>query len=78
MIQAGVPPAKVAAESGRSLQETMRTYAHFMPGGNRADAEVLAGLLGARPKDTVSLQAGFSGNKRQRSAANLRLASRVS
>lgn len=49
MIQAGVPPAKVAAESGRSLQETMRTYAHFLPGGNREDAETLAALLG-RPK----------------------------
>ena len=49
----------------------MRTYAHFLPGGNREDAETLAGLLGG--KTHVSSRAGLSGNDRQRTAANLRL-----
>jgi len=55
LIQAGVPPAKVAAEAGRSLEETMRTYAHFLPGGNREDADA------GRPvgQDTCVLKGGF-------------------
>ena len=51
LIQAGVPVAKIAAESGRSIEETTRTYLHFLPGGNREDAEVLAGLLGGTRKE---------------------------
>lgn len=74
LIQNGVPPAKVAAEAGRSLEETMRTYAHFAPGGNREDAEVLAGLLSGRTAGThVSAKRGFSGFQRPRTAAKLRV-----
>jgi integrase len=60
LLQGGAPPARVAAEAGRSLEETMRTYAHSMPGGNRAEAEVLAGLLSG--KDSLSLTRSISGN----------------
>jgi integrase len=70
MLQAGVPPARVAAESGRSVQETMRTYAHFLPGGNRADADVLAAKLGHEPKATRGFPRVISGNDRPRSATS--------
>jgi integrase len=70
LLQNGVPPAKVAEEAGRSVEETMRTYAHFLPGGNRADAEVLAGLLTAQ--DGTSFRRDISGSQRPRTATNLR------
>jgi hypothetical protein len=69
-IQAGVRPAKVAHEAARLLEETMRTYAHFLPGGNREDAEVLASLLG---RTHVSAKRVFSGLQRPRTATKLRV-----
>jgi integrase len=67
MLQSGESPAKVAAEAGRSLDETMRTYAHFLPGGNRQSAEVLAALL--RPETRVSPERLSTATKRPRTAA---------
>ncbi len=75
LLQAGKSPVKVAEESGRTVAETMKTYAHFLPGGNRDEAETLAGILNGTntttPKvvDTVSTNGLFrvrKGNDRHR------------
>ena len=82
-LQKGVAPAKVAAEAGRSLEETMRTYAHFLPGGNRDDADVIADLLGASEdkiipfaRTHVSPRRETAATKRQPTATKQRVASR--
>lgn len=73
MLQNGAAPAKVAAESGRSLHETMKTYAHFLPGGNREEAEMLSSLL--KPKTRVSRTQETTATNRPRRATKLRVVS---
>jgi integrase len=73
LLQQGRAPAKVAAEAGRSLAETMRVYSHFLPGGNREDAEVLDDLLRGA-KDTVSSQRQLTARNGHEVTTNRKLA----
>lgn len=60
------PSRRLCGQSAaRALDE--RAYAHFLPGGSREDAEVLAALL-LGEQDTVSSRRGFSGDERQQTA----------
>jgi len=74
LLQAGESPAKVADDAGRSLQETMRTYAHFLPAPARAGVERVEEM----GKDTVSFPRGISGSQRPRTATKRQLLPRVS
>jgi integrase len=75
LLQQGKSPAWVAQQAGRSLQETLRTYAHFVPGSEREAVDSLAPLLGVG-KDTRVSGAVTSDSQRQRRATNLRVVSR--
>ena len=46
----GESAVTVAAEAVRSLQETMRTYFHFIPGSARAGVDALTSTLTGRDK----------------------------
>jgi integrase len=66
LLMLGEPIAWVAAQSGRSIAETERTYYHFLPRDARGGAEALAKRLeGTSDKSRV-----FGGNKRQPTATN--------
>jgi integrase len=73
LLQNGAAPAKVAEESGRSLAETMATYAHFLKGGNRGEAEMLSSLL--NPQTHVSGKRETTALNRARTATNLTVVS---
>jgi integrase len=82
LLQKGVPVATVANEAGRTIAVTERVYAHFIKGGARKEAELLASALGrpsedaGRPKSpNVGLPASKAATRRNKSqrAAKLKL-----
>jgi integrase len=76
LLQAGEPPAWVAAQAGRSLAVTMAVYAHFLPRQTGDAIDRLAGLLSGRgPKTHVSPKRERTETKRSRAATKLELVS---
>jgi integrase len=70
LLMAGKPIAWVAAQAGRSIRETERTYFHFLPSTAQSGAEDLAALL---TKTHVSGMGARTATKRTSSAAKLRV-----
>lgn len=68
-LMAGKPIAWVAAQAGRSISETERTYFHFLPTEARSGAEDLAALL--RPKTHVSPRRELRAKMRRSTATKL-------